>query len=119
MLEGTGQWGASSLREVNWQTGEITQFLALPAQYFGEGITVFDDKIYQLTWRSQTGFIFNRESFELLKTFTYPTEGWGITHDGRQLIMSDGTSTLYFRTRKHWLKSGVWKYMMRTARSYV
>ncbi len=97
MLEGTGQWGASSLREVNWQTGEITQFLALPAQYFGEGITVFDDKIYQLTWRSQTGFIFNRESFELLKTFTYPTEGWGITHDGRQLIMSDGTSTLYFR----------------------
>jgi len=68
----------------------------LPAQYFGEGIVVFGEKIYQLTWQSKVGFIYDKDSFEQLDEFTYETEGWGFTHDGERLIMSDGSSTIYF-----------------------
>jgi glutamine cyclotransferase len=96
LYEGTGRYGQSSLREVDLETGNVQTLSAIPEQYFGEGITVFNDKIYQLTWKSQTGFIYDQDSFELLDTFTYPTEGWGLTHDGEQLIMSDGTNNLYF-----------------------
>ena len=96
LYEGTGRHGQSSLREVDLETGDVQTYSTIPEQYFGEGITIFDDKIYQLTWKSQTGFIYDQDSFELLDTFTYPTEGWGLTHDGEQLIMSDGTNNLYF-----------------------
>lgn len=94
--EGTGLHGRSSLRRVALESGEVLQSVSLPEQYFGEGITLLGDKIYQLTWQSNVGFIYDSESFEVLEEFSYPTEGWGITHDGTQLIMSDGTSTLYF-----------------------
>jgi glutamine cyclotransferase len=94
--EGTGLWGESSLRKVIPETGEVVQYYALPGEYFGEGITIFGDEIIQLTWRSQIGFVYDKDSFEQLDTFTYPTEGWGITHDGTKLIMSDGTATLHF-----------------------
>jgi glutamine cyclotransferase len=94
--ESTGIRGESSLRRVELETGEVLQSYSLPPQYFGEGITVFDGKIIQLTWQSNKGFVYDKESFELLQEFSYSTEGWGITNYGSQLIMSDGTSTLYF-----------------------
>jgi len=96
LYEGTGIWGESSLRKVELETGRVLKLYKLPAPYFGEGITIWDDKIIQLTWRSKIGFVYDRETFELLGTFSYPTEGWGITHDSEKLIMSDGTFTLYF-----------------------
>ncbi|MCI0590810.1 MAG: glutaminyl-peptide cyclotransferase [Gammaproteobacteria bacterium] len=96
LFEGTGLLGQSSLRRVSLQTGEVVQEHALSPEHFGEGITVFGDRIYQLTWQSHLGFVYDKTSFELLKTFEYPTEGWGLTHDGQRLIMSDGTATLRF-----------------------
>ncbi len=96
LYEGTGLNGKSSLRKVELVTGKILQIRHLPSYFFGEGITVFDSKIIQLTYRSGVGFVYDLSSFELIKTFTYPTEGWGITHNGAQLIMSDGTATLFF-----------------------
>ena len=96
LYESTGLYGYSTLRRVELETGTTTQVYALPNQFFGEGITIFDDKIIQLTWRSNRGFVYDKHSFELLQEFTYPTEGWGITYDGSRLILSDGTATLYF-----------------------
>jgi glutamine cyclotransferase len=69
----------------------------LPSQYFGEGIAIYDgNKIAQLTWQSQVGFIYDKSDFDLLDQFTYATEGWGLAYDGSRLIMSDGTSTLHY-----------------------
>jgi len=84
------------VRRVELETGDILQIRELPAQFFGEGMTIYGNKIIQLTWQSNVGFVYDKESFELLQEFNYPTEGWGITHDGERLIMSDGTSTLHF-----------------------
>jgi len=96
LYEGTGLHGHSTLRRVKLETGEILQICELPPQYFGEGVTIYGNKIIQLTWQSHIGFVYNKYSFKLLKKFNYPNEGWGITHDGKHLIMSDGTSTLHF-----------------------
>ena len=96
LYEGTGRYGQSTLRRVELETGNLTQLYSLPDQFFGEGITIFDDKIIQLTWRSGKGFVYDKNSFDLLQEFTYPTEGWGITHNGSALIMSAGNATLYF-----------------------
>jgi len=106
LYESTGLYGRSSLRRVDLETGEVVQSHTLPAQYFGEGITIWEDRIYQLTWRENTGFIYDKESFELLDTFTYETEGWGLTHDGQQLIMSDGSDTLYFLDPDTFVENG-------------
>jgi glutamine cyclotransferase len=94
--EGTGLVGQSTLRKVDPETGEVQQRYDLSPDFFGEGITIFGDKLYQLTWQSHVGFVYDKDSFELLQTFSYPTEGWGLTHDGERLIMSDGTANLYF-----------------------
>lgn len=96
LYEGTGLYGKSSLRRVDLETGDVLQVHPLSAEYFGEGITIFEDTIVQLTWQSKKGFIYDKNSFEVLRDFKYETEGWGITSDGKRLIMSDGTSTLYF-----------------------
>ena len=96
LYEGTGLRGRSTLRRVELETGNILQLRKIPEQFFGEGITILEDKIIQLTWQSNVGFVYDKQSFELLREFSYPTEGWGITHDGEHLIMSDGTSILYF-----------------------
>ncbi|ETW93042.1 MAG: glutamine cyclotransferase [Candidatus Entotheonella factor] len=96
MYEGTGLRGQSSLRRVELETGAVRQEHQLPRQYFGEGITIFGDRIIQLTWQSRIGFVYDKASFQLVQQFSYPTEGWGITHDGSRLIMSDGTANLYF-----------------------
>jgi glutamine cyclotransferase len=97
LYEGTGLNGYSTLRRVNLTTGEVEQRLDLAEQYFGEGIAVIEDRIYQLTWQSNVAFLYDRESFELVDQFSYPTEGWGLTFDGQDLIMSDGSSTLFRR----------------------
>ena len=96
LYEGTGLYGQSSLREVVLESGQVEQKISLAEQFFGEGITELDGKIYQLTWKEQTGFIYDPTTFEQLATFSYPTEGWGLTHDGQKLLMSDGSETLYF-----------------------
>ena len=96
LYEGTGLFGHSTLRRVELETGDILQVRELSAQFFGEGITIYGDKVIQLTWKSKIGFVYDKNTFELLQQFNYPTEGWGITCDGERLIMSDGTSTLYF-----------------------
>jgi len=94
--ESTGLYGHSSLRKVDLKTGMVLKKHSLPSLFFAEGITLFGTKIIQLTWKSKMGFIYNKENLEVLQTFRYPTEGWGITNDGRRLIMSDGSSTLFF-----------------------
>lgn len=96
LYEGTGLYGESTLRKVKLETGEVLKEYHLSDQFFGEGVTLWDDTLIQLTWRSGAGFVYDKTSFLLLEEFTYPTEGWGITHDGKRLIMSDGTATLHF-----------------------
>lgn len=96
LYEGTGGYGGSSIRKVQLETGTVLQMRLLPSTYFGEGITIYENEIIQLTWKSQTGFIYEKASFDSLGSFHYPTEGWGITYDGSRFIMSDGTSMLRF-----------------------
>ena len=95
IYESTGLYGRSSLRKVELDTGKILQIRDLPEQYFGEGITIFGDRIIQLTWQSEVGFIYDKQDFSQLGEFNYDTEGWGVTSDGQRLIVSDGTSTLH------------------------
>ena len=97
LFEGTGLEGKSTLRMVDLKTGDVLRARALDPSYFGEGIAVLGERIYQLTWQSQTGFAYDRTSFEPVQTFSYPTEGWGLATDGERLIMSDGTNRLFFR----------------------
>jgi glutamine cyclotransferase len=96
LYEGTGLYGQSTLRRVELETGDVLQNLELSDEFFGEGITIYGNEIIQLTWKSNVGFVYDKNSFELLQQFNYSTEGWGITHNGTCLIMSDGTSTLHF-----------------------
>lgn len=96
LLESTGHKGKSSLRKVDISTGEILQIVNLDPSFFGEGITILENEIYQLTWRTQTGFIYSLESLELIKNFNYPNdEGWGLASMDDNLIMTDGSSFLY------------------------
>ncbi len=106
LYESTGLYGQSTLRRVELETGKILQSCALSNQFFGEGITIFGDRIIQLTWQSNRGFVYDKDSFDLLQEFGYPTEGWGITNDGSRLIMSDGTATLYFLNPETYEKIG-------------
>jgi glutaminyl-peptide cyclotransferase len=92
--EGTGLNGHSSLRKVRPETGEVAQQIALPAQYFGEGITLLHGKIIQLTWQSHVGFVYDAKDFRLLRQFSYPGEGWGLTNNGNDIFMSDGTDEI-------------------------
>ncbi|HCO94207.1 MAG TPA: glutamine cyclotransferase [Phycisphaerales bacterium] len=96
LYEGTGLNGRSDLRKVELETGRVLQSCKLPDEFFGEGITIFGDRIIQLTFQSRVGFVYDKETFELQREFNYPTEGWGLTNDERHLIMSDGTPMLYF-----------------------
>lgn len=95
LYEGTGIRGQSSLRRVELETGLVRQQHMLPGPYFGEGVTIFGDRIIQLTWQDRIGFVYDKASFELVRQFSYATEGWGITHDDSRLIMSDGSANLY------------------------
>ncbi len=96
LYEGTGLYGRSSLRKVDLESGRILMTHRLPDDLFGEGITIWRDRVIQLTWRSGLGLVYEKAAFRLLKKFSYPTEGWGLTHNGTHLIMSDGTEALHF-----------------------
>lgn len=96
LYEGTGLKGRSSLRKVELETGRVLEERMLPDTFFGEGITTDGKRIVQLTWRSRKGFVYDLKTFAPLSEFSYTTEGWGITYDGRSFIMSDGSATLYF-----------------------
>ncbi len=96
LYEGTGQEASSSLRRVKLETGEVLNQLDLGPQFFGEGIALWGEKIYQLTWQSRVGFVYDKSTFRQLNRIYYPTEGWGLTTMGDRLIMSDGSNTLYF-----------------------
>jgi len=95
--EGTGQYGQSSIRKILPGTGDIIKSRNISSDLFGEGITLLNGKIYQITYRSKVGFIYNEENFELLQKFFYQNnEGWGLTNNDREIIMSDGTNSIYF-----------------------
>lgn len=98
LYEGTGQRGASVLRKVALETGTVLKEQKLANKYFGEGITIFNHQIYQLTWQSKVGLIYNPETFQVTKTFNYQNslEGWGLTHNDTHLIKSDGTEKIWF-----------------------
>jgi glutaminyl-peptide cyclotransferase len=96
LYEGTGLNGRSTVRKVKLENGEVLQVHKIAQEYFGEGIAVWRDRIFQLTWRSGVGFIYDRNSLNRVGTFTYTGEGWGLTHDGKRLIMSDGSAFLRF-----------------------
>jgi glutamine cyclotransferase len=114
LYEGTGLYGRSTLTKrpfstktsdpnsppdaapAGYELGPIVKKTRLPDKYFGEGITLLGDKIIQLTWRSRIGFVYDKETLRQIETFTYDTQGWGLTHDGKRLILSDGTATIRF-----------------------
>jgi glutamine cyclotransferase len=94
LYEGTGLKGRSSLRKVRLETGEIVQRVDLAPEFFGEGITLLKNEVVQLTWQSQTGFVYNVGDFKLLRQFSYPGEGWGLATNDHEIFMSDGTSAI-------------------------
>ncbi len=96
LYESTGIAGESTLRKIALDTGKVIQKVDLPSQYFGEGLTIFHEKIYQLTWLSKKGFIYDLRSFRTIGEFPYDAEGWGLTHDDKSLIMSDGTNKIRY-----------------------
>jgi glutamine cyclotransferase len=92
--EGTGLNGRSQLRKVRLETGAVVQHVDLPGEYFGEGIAIVKNKVIQLTWQSHIGFVYNLSDFKLLRQFSYPGEGWGLTSRGNEIFMSDGTADI-------------------------
>jgi glutamine cyclotransferase len=94
LYEGTGLNGRSSLRKVRLKTGEVVQKTDLSSEFFGEGIAIFKNEIVELTWQSQTGFVYDLKTFHLLRRFSYPGEGWGLATGGSELFMSDGTNEI-------------------------
>jgi glutamine cyclotransferase len=96
LYESTGLRGYSTLRKVDLGSGEVVQMIELDNAFYAEGLTLWNETLVQLTWQEQIGFIYDLDDFTLVDTFYYNTEGWGLTHDDSNLIMSDGTSTLFF-----------------------
>ena len=96
LYESTGMEGRSSLRKVNLTDGRVLQKVDLPSEHFGEGMTIVGDEIFSLTWKSQLGFVWDLKTLKRKREFRYPGEGWGLTHSGEHLIMSDGSAQLRF-----------------------
>ena len=94
LYESTGEKGASSVRKVQLETGKVLQQRDVPPQYFGEGIVDWKGELIQLTWQSETGFVYGLADFKLRRTFSYPGEGWALTRDSTHLYMSDGSPVL-------------------------
>ncbi len=97
LYESTGRYGSSSLRKVDYKTGKVLQQIDLDNAYFAEGLTIFNDKLYQLTWKENIGFIYNLSDFKKTGTFTYSKskEGWGLCNDGKTIYKSDGSSKIW------------------------
>jgi glutamine cyclotransferase len=96
LYESTGEYKESTLRKVDLKTGKVQQNIDLAPEIFAEGMTIFGDKIYQISWKNGTAFVYDLKTFKLLKEFEYKSDGWGLTHDDDHLIMSDGTHVLRF-----------------------
>lgn len=96
MYESTGQYGLSTFRKVDLTTGQALKRLDFSDEYFVEGSVMFEGNLYVLTWTSRKAFIYDAATLEYKSTWSYPREGWGLTHDGKHLIASDGSATLYF-----------------------
>ncbi|HZE70285.1 MAG TPA: glutaminyl-peptide cyclotransferase [Pyrinomonadaceae bacterium] len=96
LFESTGQEGRSSLREVELETGQVLRKVDVPPPYFAEGLTLLNNKLYQLTWQHQLGFVYDVQTFQQINEFAYSGEGWGLTDDGESLILSDGTNRIRF-----------------------
>jgi glutaminyl-peptide cyclotransferase len=96
LYESTGLEGRSTIRKVRLETGAVVQKIDIPAEYFGEGIVDWRGHLISLTWKSQIGFVFDLATLKLQRQFSYPGEGWALTRDDRELIMSDGTPELRF-----------------------
>ncbi len=96
LYEGTGQYGESTLRRVELATGRVEKMITLGNSYFGEGITIFGGRLYQLTWQNNVALVYDVETFDRLGTYRYDGEGWGLTHDGTHLIVSDGSASIRF-----------------------
>ncbi|HJN95767.1 MAG: glutamine cyclotransferase [Gammaproteobacteria bacterium] len=96
LWEGTGKNGLSTLSKINLEDGQVLMEKRLNRRYFGEGIEIVGDKIYQLTWQSNMVFVYEKESFDTAGSHYNPTEGWGLAYDGSELILSNGTSVLQF-----------------------
>lgn len=96
IYESTGLYGRSAIKKIELSTGKTVKEQPLSGIYFGEGMTILNNEIYQITWKESTGFVYDKESFSVKKTFFHEKEGWGLTTDGQQLIMSNGTATLNF-----------------------
>lgn len=96
LYESTGQYGESSFRKVDLVTGKVLRKLDFGRKYFAEGSVMLDGQLFILTWTNKLAFVYDAESLEYLKTYSYPREGWGLTTDGSSLIASDGSSRLYF-----------------------
>jgi glutamine cyclotransferase len=94
LYESTGMVGQSGIRKVTLENGKILQQLRVGAPFFGEGITIIDGQLIQLTWQHQTGFIYKFPELQFVKQFSYTGEGWGLTNDGKQIYMSDGTAQI-------------------------
>jgi glutamine cyclotransferase len=107
LYEGTGLRGRSELRKVAIPSGKVLKRIKLPGRFFGEGITIYKEKVIQLTWKSHIGFVYDKGTLKRLHNFYFPTEGWGITHDETRLVMSDGTSKLYFLNKNSFNVTGV------------
>lgn len=91
LYEGTGLNGRSSLRKVRLETGEVVRKIDLASEFFGEGITLYKNQVFQITWKSQAGFVYDINDFQLQRHFSYSGEGWGLATNGRELFLSDGT----------------------------
>jgi glutaminyl-peptide cyclotransferase len=96
LYESTGLNGSSSLRRVELETGKVLKKIEVPARFFAEGLALFNGRLYQLTWQTQLGFVYDIDSFKKLHEFSYAGEGWGLTRDSNSLIMSDGSSRIRF-----------------------
>jgi len=97
LIESTGLKGKSYFAKVDYKTGQLFKKVDLDAQYFGEGITIINDKVYQLTWENQEGFVYDAKTMKKIKSFKYdkPVEGWGMTNDGKKIYHSDGTEKIW------------------------
>ena len=100
-FESTGGWGSSEIRKINKHTGKVINFNKLQSKYFGEGITIYDNKIFQVTWKSNKGFVYDINNFKILDDFNIYGQGWGLTNDGQSLILSDGSEKIYYLNPKN------------------
>ena len=96
LYEGTGNYGHSMLKQVDMKTGKAIREISLDKKYFGEGVTILNDTVYQLTWKEKTAFVYTLKDFKKIKEFTVDIEGWGLTNDGKNLIVSTGGSDLNY-----------------------